>query len=631
MFSTGTYLPLELLRIAVTTFLYFASIWGWGCLVADRLLKTEESMTDFIARRVVMGSLSFYVCFIALAAAHQLHPWAVLTVGTIGLISAGLYARGVAAAFGTAWRRIQNWPGLERWLCGLVCLLAILQVACAFTPLIFYDSQVYQLLSPVEFLHAGYLVHIPWNVLTNSPQAIQLTLGMSWVLDETGTTFKVLLALLASLSFLAAARIGRELGRRAGIAAALFVAAYPEFWIHQILGVVDLAAASFLIFGAIWWMESLRKQDWKKAVLSGTALGFMVASRYQGIVLVAWVLAAIMLAESIKNPKIVRGSLRLGATAGGILLLMTVPWLARNYRALGNPVYPLLYRFFGGGEWSAAQGLALQNAVVGSSLASLSSTERLLAPIYPVLIFPDNGLFSLPLLICPLAAVYSRKWKGIRIYAVLGLGGFLLWGLIHPSVHIQVLRFNAGSFILLLACAGALLARDGPGKSIRLPVALVSAIGSAAIAIVSLNINLPMYPTLVSSDRRAALWRANVPSWPALDFTNRHLDPARDKVLLIGDTRAIWLKVPFIAPSAYNGPQLVELFASGLDSSAWTERLRELGITHILVCSSEWQRLAESTGYFRLPDDHLDRFLRWLHTLPVMFDDHQGNAVLVVS
>jgi hypothetical protein len=631
VFSDRTYLPFELLRIAVTTALYFASIWGWGCLLAGYLLKTEEPLTDFIAARVVTGSLSLYVCFIGLASVGQLRPWAVLAIGATGLIVAALYARTAAAAFGTAWRRIQKWPRLDHWLFALVCVLAIMQIAYAFTPLIFYDSQVYQLLSPVQFLHAGYLVHIPWNVLTDSPQAIQLTLGMSWVLDQTGTTFKVLLALLACLSFLAAGHIGNECGPRAGIVAALFVAAYPEFWIHQILGVVDFAAASFLILGAIWWMESLREQDWKKAVLSGTALGFMIGSRYQGIVLVAWVLTGIMVAESVRNPRIVRGSLKLGAMVGGIIVLMTLPWLARNYGALGNPVYPLLYGFFGGGEWSAAQGLALQDAVMGTRLAAISITQKLLAPLNPLLLFPNNGLFSLPILICGLAAAYSRKLKNIRIYAVLGLGGLVLWGLIHPAIHTQVLRFNAGTLIFLLACSAAFLAREGAGKSIRLAVALILAIGSAAIATLSLNLNIPMWQTLISSDRRAAIWRANVPSWPALEFANRKLDPERNKVLFIGDTRALWLKVPFIAASAYNGPQLVELFAPGLDSSTWTQRLRELGITHILVCSSEWQRLADSTGYFRLTDDHLNRFLRWLHTLPVLFDDHQGNAVLVVS
>src|SRR5215469_5444693 len=136
MFSTGTYLPLELLRIAVTTALYFAAIWGWGCLLADHLLRAEEPLTDFIAARVVTGSLSLYVCFIGLASIGKLRPWAVLVVGAIGLILAALYARDVAATFVRASRRIHKWPELERWLFALVCLLALLQIACAFTPLI---------------------------------------------------------------------------------------------------------------------------------------------------------------------------------------------------------------------------------------------------------------------------------------------------------------------------------------------------------------------------------------------------------------------------------------------------------------------------------------------------------------
>jgi hypothetical protein len=37
-----------------------------------------------------------------------------------------------------------------------------------------------------------------------------------------------------------------------------------------------------------------------------------------------------------------------------------------------------------------------------------------------------------------------------------------------------------------------------------------------------------------------------------------------------------------------------------------------------------------SPWYFRLSDQHLSRFYQWLHTLPLVFDDHRRNVLLSV-
>jgi hypothetical protein len=249
-----------------------------------------------------------------------------------------------------------------------------------------------------------------------------------------------------------------------------------------------------------------------------------------------------------------------------------------------------------------------------------------MAPVSSLLLFPGNGLFSLALLMGALMAVFAKNLRDLRTYAALGIGGLILWGILHPTPRIEALRFNSGTLIVLLACTGALLVHRGASNGV--PVALTLVLGSVVIAVVSVNSIIPVWQTLIHGERRTALLQANVPSWQALDFANQKLDPARDKLLLIGDARAVWSKIPFIAPAGFNGPQLTELLVPGADSEERMRRLHQLGITHILVCSSEWQRLADATGYFRLPDEQLKPFLAWLHTLPVVFDDHRGNAIL---
>ena len=112
-------------------------------------------------------------------------------------------------------------------------------------------------------------------------------------------------------------------------------------------------------------------------------------------------------------------------------------------------------------------------------------------------------------------------------------------------------------------------------------VAATLAVGSVVIAMVSLHGIVPVWKTLTSASARAEYSRANVPTWEVIEFANGKLDPARHKVLMVGETRAVWLKTPFLAASAHNGPQLTQVFSSEAGTNNWFARLHELGITHI--------------------------------------------------
>jgi hypothetical protein len=630
--AQAAFLPIELLRIVSITSLYALAISGWGSLVCRHLLTGEESLADFVAARCVAGCFGLYAVFIALSAVGWLRPVAIAIVWATGLMLAVFQVRPWIPPLRLGLRQMSDWTVGQRLLLVIVCFLVVLQIACGLTPLTFYDSQVYLLLAPVQFLKAGRLSHIPWNVLTNGPMALQLTFGMSWIADTTGGVFKLLMTGFGCLAVLAAARIGSETGTKAAIVSAMFVAVYPEFWIHQTFGVVDLTIAAFIVFGTVWWLEALRKRGWKSAILPGMALGFATASRYQGAVLVPWIIAGTFTAEWIRNPKLIPENVKKGLVVAAIVVAMVLPWLLRNYYIFGNPVFPLLPGLLGGAEWSVEQAKGLHQEVMGPTLIELPPRQIPLAPINALLMFPSNGLLGIVIFIGGLIVAFwpGASGKALGVYATLGLGGVIIWGLIHPSPRVQLLRFNAASVIFLLACTGALLGSERFNRWKGTHIATILALGSVLIAIIGLSSLVRVLPVLSTSNARGQLWQANVPSWRVMEFANNSLDPVRHKVLFIGETRAVWLKTPFIAPSALNGAQLLELFSPNADPAAWTERLHRLGVTHILICSSEWQRLADGYGYFRLSDEHLSRFYQWLHTLPLVFDDHHGNVLLSV-
>jgi len=153
------------------TFLYLISIFGWGEFVCSRISGRVRDFSDYLASRLVLGCFGLYASFVLLSVAGLLKPFPVALVLACGLIAGIVSLRAAGRRLSEAFRDISNWSSSRQALFATICVLAALQIACGLTPLILYDSQIYQLLAPVQFLQAGTLAHIPWNVLTNAPMA----------------------------------------------------------------------------------------------------------------------------------------------------------------------------------------------------------------------------------------------------------------------------------------------------------------------------------------------------------------------------------------------------------------------------------------------------------------------------
>jgi hypothetical protein len=225
--------------------------------------------------------------------------------------------------------------------------------------------------------------------------------------------------------------------------------------------------------------------------------------------------------------------------------------------------------------------------------------------------------------------LFVSRDDGVRLAAVMGIGGLLLWGVLHPTPGVNLLRFNAASLALLLAATAGVLTDQMFEKQRGLFAGLTLACGSFLIAVPFVQSLVPVFQTLVDPAARAQVWEANVPSWQAFDFVNANLH-ANERVLLIGETRGFWLHVPFLAAAPFDAPHLKEIF-SGTDENVWRQRLKDLGVTHILLSLPEWNRLRDNYDYLRLPPDGMSRLNTWFQSQPVLFDDSRGTVVLSVS
>jgi len=611
------------------TLLYSLSILGWGGLLS-RLLRSPGTFWQEFTARVVLGCSSLYGLFILLSSVGRLHRLEAIIVVSVGVLLACAEIPDLARRASAAFNDVMTWPRGEHVIGVVVISAVLLQVVFGFTPLIFYDLQAYHLLAPSQFLMSGSLSHIPWNVMTNTPLAMQLTLGMSLAVDPSGQVVKLLLTLIGCLAAVGVYEFIRPVGLRPALLATLFALSFPEFLLMQTLGAVDLPIAALTIFGAIWARDAFATKSWQSAVLAGLAFGLAIGSRYQAIVHVSWIIAVLGIENRLsKQPVSFASLIRPMIIMGALVGLLLAPWAIRNYVHLGNPVFPLMQSVWSSTttEWSADQMAKWNSVTFGPSFGALTRMQQALAPIGLLLIQPANGLFGTALILGAIIGISVSRTQ-VRLASFLGLSGLLIWGFLRPSAGSALLRFNALSILFLLAATGAILGSEWfPARAARLSGLALSA-GSIIIAIIHVQSGLPAAQSLIDAGTHAALRVTSVPSWEAFEYVNEKLDRQHDKILLIGETRAFWLHVPYIAPSPINGPQLDRIFGGNTGPGDWAQEFSQLGVTHLLVSKSEVERWHKQYRYLDLTDEQAEKLNRWIEALPKVFDDNRGNIVL---
>jgi hypothetical protein len=621
----------DFIGFTALTLLYTMAVIGWGGLVFRLTRQPDDSIVTGAAGRFILGLATLYVLFLALSLAGRLHRIEVGVVIGLGALACGVSIPAVFDRAALSAGALKTWRRMDLAIAGGVAFLVVTQWIFALTPLMFYDLLTYHFLAPAQFLSAGSLVHIPWNVQSNSPLALQLTTGMSLALDSSGQIAKFLMTVIGTLAPAGAYALLRDSSRRAGLLAALCILCFPEFWVMQTLGVVDLPVAALTLWGAVWARRAMQEGNWREALLSGAALGLAVGSRYQVILLTSWLLAVIFVETRRAQPRLLnRKTAGAIALIGCLIIVMLAPWLIRNYAHMGNPVFPIAMEWLGGAEWSATQNAALQREALGAPLTASTPLQAVLAPFAGLMVLPSNGLFGLGLLLAALIAVAGPQ-RSIRLAAILGLGGLVLWGLLRPAAGVPLLRYNALSFVFLLAATGAVLGSEWLPEKTGTRIALALCGGSWIIAMLHVHSIIPAVQSIVNPVARKAVQDRFIPSSAAFGYINEKLDPERDKVLVLGETRGFWLRVPFIAPSAFNGPQLESLFSKDPVASGWSNELANLKITHILLSNSEMERLHKNYGYMSLPADQADALSRWMQSLAKVFDDGRGNVVLALN
>jgi 4-amino-4-deoxy-L-arabinose transferase-like glycosyltransferase len=323
--------------------------------------------------------------------------WALAMLGLLNNYTAWAPCLAGAAALGWQGARagrslfdIRHWPNPPWTLLAGLPLLGLYLVACACPPGSMwineargFDVMAYHLELPREWLALGRMTGLHHNVYSYLPNLVEA--GYMQVLAlrrATPLAFYTAQFFHAGLAMLAAATLGcmvsRWVGRAAAVAAAVVFLALPWSLITGTLAYDEMAALSFGALALLLLFDPIAQTP-RGALLAGLLCGAsFLAKPSCGLLIIppALLIALLRLnrpapATAAETP-VAHGSdsphpsshplspgrglaaLRPAAFVALGVALILAPYLVRNARWTGNPIFPFAADVLGRGHWSTA-------------------------------------------------------------------------------------------------------------------------------------------------------------------------------------------------------------------------------------------------------------------------------------
>lgn len=527
----------------------------------------------------------------ALACAGLLRPWA----GS-GLVAA-LFLYGwpevkpAGASLAGAARRALTRP----WLCVLIGLPLFFALWACLVPPHQYDSLVYHLALPQEYLRAGRLIAPPGIVYAHFPQNGEMlfTLALSLGSDLLAQMY-IWLAGALTVAWLL------TFGRRvtpAAVWAAVLVATHTAVLLMCSTTYVEPLVMLWTTAALLSFEASDDGRELGPVLLSAVFTGLALGTKYYAGLLAVLLVLRLVWRDRLKHAFV------FAAVAGALF----APWLVKNWIFAGNPVFPFLYKVFPATKVGWTADLAAGYFQVLTEYGHAHGFFKDLLSL-PVLLFRNPLRFgggmdvlgdlgwdlTLWLWAGGLYAAWKRREsRGLALLTVLYAAGWFSTGV--------VLRFLTAlaPAMALIGAAGVAAWREKAGTPARI-------LGAAAMGLlVSCHLFMLLFvhgvfgsfEPMLGLESRGEFLSRKLEYYPCAAGAVAVLRPD-DKILIAGEQRSYYFSHPHLA-STVHAPNLYVRLANETPSpEALARALRDEGFTHILLVPREAKRLGDSIGQF---------------------------------
>lgn len=546
---------------------------GW--LVGERIRRalrlTDRDAAPF-ATALLLGWGALGLAWLALGLAQLWRPaiaWILLaTLGAAGAVALARRPRSAAEPI----------PRLALVPAALATVVVAVIAVESLAPPAASDELVYHLTVPKWWVEAGGITALPHFSHAAFPFLTEMLYGWALLLGDPVVAKLVHLVFALACVALAAHAARREAGIAAGWCAAACLLTAPLFAIGASLAFVDTATAAFTLLGASLALRASASEapPARLLVASGIAFGLACSTKYTAAAFLA--LALLALVAWPVAPQRLTMRLRAALTIGALAVLVTMPWLVRNAVVHGNPVHPMLHEVFAPGRHVNHEELTED---FGSARGWGDRARRLVA-MHLGHARADDVPGLVWALALPVLAVVARG-ASRRLVAI---GGAAL--IAQPLLIGATPRLLLPGLALLAVPLGAWLGSWLGADRLRraAAMALLVAAGSSGIVQVAWQERAlfdPLQAALGLEDRDHYLDRM-YDAHPLLTRLNRAwLQDERVRVAVLGESSLFWLDAPSDARGPLDVPRVLEVIRESADADGAARRLREEGVTHVLV------------------------------------------------
>ena len=470
----------------------------------------------------------------ALAAAGRLESWAASALLGFLLIFGWSEVRPALDAVADGGRRALARP----WLCVLIGLPLLFTLWACLVPPHQYDSLVYHLALPQEYLRAGRLYAPAGIVYAHFPQNGEMlfTLALDMGSDLLAQMY-VWLATALTVGWLLT--FGRRITGAAPWAAVL-IATHTAVLLMSSTTYVEPLVMLWMTGALLAFEASEEGRERGTLILSAIFMGLALGTKYYAGLLAVLLVLRLARRDRLKN------AVLFAAVAGAVF----APWLVKNWIFVGNPVFPFLYKFFPATNIGWTSELATGYFQVLTEYGHAHGFLRDLVSL-PILLFRNplrygGGMDVLGDLGWDLtlwlwayglwAAWNGRERKGLALMTALYFAGWFSTGV--------VLRF-----LTALAPAMALVGAAGAAAWREKAAAPARAIGAAAAAaLLAAHLFLLLFvhgifgtpAALLALEDRGTFLSRKLEYYPCAAYAGVLLAPDA-KILVVGEQRGYYI------------------------------------------------------------------------------------------
>jgi 4-amino-4-deoxy-L-arabinose transferase-like glycosyltransferase len=510
-------------------------------------------------------------------------------------------------------------------------LLLAMDLPACLSPEWFYDGRTYHLGLPERFLVTGRFALLPEHLLTFLPLGAEM-LYLPALAFGGEVAAKLLNWAWGGALALAAASLARRLGGSreghlaAGPAAAFIVASFPLAMVENEIAFSDNLRGLLEVLALAWVVAAVRRGEAARTAAAALA-GFAMGTKYLSVVPAAALAVWAVIAGGGGVAVRARRAAAFVAVASAVLS----PWLARNWLAGRDPVYPFLPEAFDPLMFSAAELSRWMQDNAHYGAAGMTLRDWLTLPVRATAgPWGDAlGTFGFGPVLLGLAALacLRRRWPRAAAPAVAAVTvSYLVWSL---TSHLSRYLLPAGA--AAAGIGGWLLgaaAREAPATSRLLLVAVLAWAPAAATLRMHHRINVDdqygifahAAGRMTLADEQAA--RGFGPSFRAL--------PA-GTVLLVGEDRVLGMERPWRGGSHWNVQVAKRWAAASPDTDQFAVKARQSGIASVLLNAAGLATSEARGETFRFTPRERRVFESWLERLRLAYADGEWRGYVIVT